>query len=171
MVPKPVPEAVANKADAANVMTVNAVLPTPRLAATPAMAAARPEERRMRENTPANSQQTTGVIASLLDIPSMMVLAYSPLFFAKKKEMTRARKAGSHKAPSEIEPGIRYPSTGHPNAMEEYVVVTEGELTLEIAGNVYVLGPGDSITFAGDEDHAYKNCSNKLTVFQSLIRY
>lgn len=55
--------------------------------------------------------------------------------------------------------------------MEEYVVVTEGELTLEIAGNVYVLGPGDSITFAGNEDHAYKNCSKKLTVFQSLIRY
>ena len=50
-------------------------------------------------------------------------------------------------------------------------MVTEVELTLEIAGNLCVLGPGDSSTFAGDEDHAYKNCSKKLTVFQSLIRY
>ena len=75
MVPKPVPEAVAKRQAATKVITVNRAGPTPMPAARPAMAAARPEERRMRENTPANSQQTTGVMASLLAMPSMMTSA------------------------------------------------------------------------------------------------
>lgn len=70
-----------------------------------------------------------------------------------------------------MDPGCHYPSVGHPNAREEYVVVTEGELTLTVAGKDYVLGPGDSITFAGEEPHAYENRSDVMTVFQSVMRY
>ena len=70
-----------------------------------------------------------------------------------------------------LEPSGHYPSVGHPNAKEEYVVVTEGELTLIIAGKPYVLGVGDSITFSGEEEHIYENRGNIRTVFQSVMRY
>lgn len=70
-----------------------------------------------------------------------------------------------------MEPNCHYPSVGHPNAREEYVVVTEGELTLTVAGQIYVLGVGDSITFAGEEPHAYENRGHVMTVFQSVMRY
>lgn len=70
-----------------------------------------------------------------------------------------------------LEPDGYYPSEGHPNAQEKYVVVTEGELTLTIAGKTYVLGVGDSITFSGEEELAYQNCGSVRTVFQSVMRY
>lgn len=71
----------------------------------------------------------------------------------------------------EIEPGVLYPSTGHPNAIEEYVVVTSGQLTLHVAGKHYVLETGDSMTFSGDEEHSYENVTRQLTIFQCLMRY
>lgn len=70
-----------------------------------------------------------------------------------------------------IEPGCHYPSVGHPNAKEEYVVVTEGQLTLTIAGQTYTLETGDSITFAGEEPHSYENRGDVMAVFQSVMRY
>lgn len=71
----------------------------------------------------------------------------------------------------EIQPGMYYPSTGHTNAQAEYVVVTQGELTMHIAGKPYCLKTGDSISFAGGEEHGYENCSDALTVFQCVVRY
>ena len=85
-------------------MMVNNVPFTPMPAAIPATPAASPDSRRIRENTPANSQQTTGMMASLLAIPLIMVSAYCFLFLEKKNAITNARKAGSHRAPSDIEP-------------------------------------------------------------------
>ncbi|MEG0779813.1 MAG: XRE family transcriptional regulator [Oscillospiraceae bacterium] len=70
-----------------------------------------------------------------------------------------------------IHPGVNYPSTTHPNAVEEYVVVTTGQLTMHIAGKEYLLETGDSITFAGDEEHAYENRGDSETVFQCVVRY
>lgn len=70
-----------------------------------------------------------------------------------------------------LDPNGYYPSVGHPNAQEEYVVVNEGELTLTIAGQVYVLCVGDSITFSGEEEHTYENRGDVRTVFQSVMRY
>lgn len=70
-----------------------------------------------------------------------------------------------------LDPGGYYPSVGHPNAQEEYVVVTEGQLTLTIAGKTHILDAGDSITFSGEEVHAYENRGDVRTVFQSVMRY
>ncbi len=69
MVPKPVPEAVANSAEAPKATMRKGVAPTPALAARPAMAPARPEARSRAEKTPANSQHTTGAMASRLAMP------------------------------------------------------------------------------------------------------
>jgi len=70
-----------------------------------------------------------------------------------------------------MEPQSYYASTGHPNALEEYLVVTSGSLTLHLAGKTYLLHSGDSLTFLGHEEHAYENASNERTVYQSMIRY
>lgn len=71
----------------------------------------------------------------------------------------------------EIDPHTHYPSTGHPNAVEEYVVVTSGRLDMHIAGKLYVMESGDSITFAGNENHAYENTSEELTIIHTMMRY
>ena len=67
--------------------------------------------------------------------------------------------------------GYKYPSTGHPNAIEEYVVVTSGKLNMHIAGKVYPMEAGDSITFAGNEEHAYENAGDQPVIYQTLMRY
>lgn len=71
----------------------------------------------------------------------------------------------------ELDPHYHYPSTGHPNAIEEYVVVTSGQLTLHIGDQIYELNEGDSITFWGNEPHSYENTSEHLVVFQTMMRY
>lgn len=71
----------------------------------------------------------------------------------------------------QIQPNTLYPSTGHPNVAEEYVVVTSGHLTLHIADKIYELEAGDSIAFAGNEDHKYETKSSEGAIFQSILRY
>lgn len=71
----------------------------------------------------------------------------------------------------ELDPGSIYPSTGHPNAKEEYVVVTSGKLNMHIADEVYQMETGDSMTFIGNEEHAYENVSDEVVIFQTMMRY
>ena len=103
MVPKPVPVAVAKRAEAINVISTNTTGPTPRLAEKPAIANASPDELSTFENTPAKNQQRIGVIASRLDIPSTNTEEYIVLSFAKKNATIIAIKAGNHKAPLEMD--------------------------------------------------------------------
>jgi len=71
----------------------------------------------------------------------------------------------------ELDPHTKYPSTGHSNAHEEYVLVTSGKLNLYIADKLYPMETGDSITFSGEEKHAYENVSDELVIFQTMMRY
>lgn len=68
-------------------------------------------------------------------------------------------------------PGNYYASTTHPNAREERVLVTQGVLTMHINGTAYQLGVGDSITFAGNETHAYENSGDETAIFHSMVFY
>jgi transcriptional regulator with XRE-family HTH domain len=70
-----------------------------------------------------------------------------------------------------LEPGCRYTSPTHPNVLEESVVVTEGELLLEIEKKSFVLREGASIKFRGDAAHAYANTTAQRTVFQNIMKY
>ena len=72
-------------------------------AATPAMPLAKPDILRILANTPAKIQHTTGMIASLLAMPSITASAYCFLSFAKKKGIKIAVKAGTQRAPSEMD--------------------------------------------------------------------
>ncbi len=51
------------------------------------------------------------------------------------------------------------------------MVVTSGRLDMHIAGKVYPMEEGDSITFAGDEEHGYGNTGDEPVFFQTMMRY
>lgn len=67
--------------------------------------------------------------------------------------------------------GCYYTSTMHPNAKAEYLVVTQGVLTMHIGDKIYTLGVGDSISFAGGEKHAYENAGAETTIYQCIVCY
>lgn len=71
----------------------------------------------------------------------------------------------------ELDPHTIYPSTSHVNAIEEYVIVTAGKLNMHVDGQVYPMESGDSLTFMGNEDHAYENISNEVVIFQTMMKY
>lgn len=50
-------------------------------------------------------------------------------------------------------------------------MVTAGRLDMHIAGKVYPMETGDSITFAGNEAHGYENTSEAPVTFQCMMRY
>ena len=50
---------------------------------------------------------------------------------------------------------------------EEFILVLEGSLTIQINSDAFILGPGDSITFDATIAHSYGNLSNGKTVIIS----
>lgn len=71
----------------------------------------------------------------------------------------------------EQEPHCRYDSTMHPNAQAEYIVVTQGVLTMHVGEKTYTLGVGDSMSFAGNEKHSYENLGDETCIFQCITHY
>lgn len=57
----------------------------------------------------------------------------------------------------EVEPGGVYPSGAHGEHTEEYIVVTKGELTVELPGENYVIHEKDVFCFQSNKEHKYKN--------------
>ena len=70
-----------------------------------------------------------------------------------------------------MEPGVRYDSTTHANAQEEYLVVTQGVLTMHVGEKTYTLGVGDSMSFAGYEKHSYENLGGETCIYQCIVHY
>lgn len=71
----------------------------------------------------------------------------------------------------ELEPGCNHISTPHDKGVEEYIIVTEGELEISINDKKFVLQKGNSIRFMANKAHQYKNTSEKKAVFQNIILY
>ncbi|WP_432409405.1 helix-turn-helix domain-containing protein [Wukongibacter sp. M2B1] len=57
----------------------------------------------------------------------------------------------------ELDEGCRYTSVGHPEKSEEYLMVLEGQLTLEINNETFILNADDTITFTASAKHVYFN--------------
>ncbi|WP_252235589.1 XRE family transcriptional regulator [Clostridium sp. ZS1] len=57
----------------------------------------------------------------------------------------------------ELDEGYSYTSVGHSKKSEEYIMVLEGELTLEVNNGTYKLTPNDSINFSASNQHVYVN--------------
>lgn len=57
----------------------------------------------------------------------------------------------------ELDEGYRYTSVGHLEKSEEYVMVLEGQLTLEVNNETFILCANDTITFTASAKHTYFN--------------
>jgi uncharacterized cupin superfamily protein len=64
-------------------------------------------------------------------------------------------------AVARVEPGADSGAKPMSHSGEELVLVTEGVLVFEIAGNRFELGPGDSLHFIGDQPHHWANEGKK----------
>lgn len=71
----------------------------------------------------------------------------------------------------ELEPGCNHQSTPHNEGVEEYVVVTKGEMEVVIENESYKLACGDAIRYFANKFHCYKNISDDTVIFQHIIYY
>ena len=71
----------------------------------------------------------------------------------------------------EIEPGGSYYSGSHGEHTREYLVVSHGELTLEMAGKTQIIPAGDAIRFDSDQEHFYKNMGKEKNRLICVFSY
>ena len=71
----------------------------------------------------------------------------------------------------ELEPGCNHISTPHNDGVEEYIIVTEGEIEINIKDEIFILQKGSSIRFMANSPHTYKNVNQDRAIFQNIILY
>lgn len=54
---------------------------------------------------------------------------------------------------------------------EEYILIKEGQLTVELAGEKHVLSSGDALQFSGQTPHSYVNSTGELASYFMLMYY
>lgn len=62
----------------------------------------------------------------------------------------------------ELDTGCSYTSDGHIEKSEEYLMVLEGELTLEVDNKTFILNADDAINFTASGKHVYLNSGNDI---------
>lgn len=70
-----------------------------------------------------------------------------------------------------LAPGAMSESSAHEAGAIEHVVVSSGELQLQLQGEWHRLAAGDGRRFDADQPHAYRNQTTEPVRFQSLIHY
>lgn len=70
----------------------------------------------------------------------------------------------------ELDTGYRYTSVGHSEKSEEYLMVLEGELNLEIRNETFNLQVDDTVAFNASTKHVYFN-SGKTTLKLAIINF
>ena len=71
----------------------------------------------------------------------------------------------------DIEQGGQLSAEGHTEGTEEFLTVFQGEVTVTISDEEYIVYKGDSIRFKADELHAYRNSGNELALINMVIHY
>ncbi len=71
----------------------------------------------------------------------------------------------------ELEPECSHKSTPHNENVEEYIIVTEGQLEISVSEETFSLKKGNSMRFMADRPHSYINHSGSRTTFQNIILY
>ena len=71
----------------------------------------------------------------------------------------------------ELEQDCNYVSTPHSEGVEEYIIVTEGEIEINIDNKKFILKKGNSIRFMANKPHTYRNINKGISVFQNIILY
>lgn len=70
-----------------------------------------------------------------------------------------------------LQPGCNYISNPHNDGVEEYIIVTEGQLDLIITETLYKLNKGDAFSFPANKKHSYQNSSDTRVCFNNIIYY
>ncbi|MDN4615323.1 XRE family transcriptional regulator [Leifsonia sp. F6_8S_P_1B] len=68
-----------------------------------------------------------------------------------------------------LAPGERHASEAHSPGTRELLQVIEGSITVESDGVAHTLGPGDALTFFGDDDHSYVNLGDAPARFTLCV--
>lgn len=71
----------------------------------------------------------------------------------------------------ELSPGCNHVSPSHNDGVKEYIIVTEGEIEIEIANEIFILKKDQSIRFMANKNHIYRNISSDKAIFQNIILY
>ena len=70
-----------------------------------------------------------------------------------------------------IEPGGALSAQPHLGGAEEYITVFAGQVEIGVGEETFALGKGDSIRFAADVVHAYRNVGAETAELSMLIYY
>ncbi|MCH4178987.1 MAG: XRE family transcriptional regulator [Megasphaera sp.] len=70
-----------------------------------------------------------------------------------------------------LEPGAVHHSDPHRKSVEEYIVVTEGALTLRVGEQEFLLTAPAKINFHSNVPHMYANYTQHPVIFQNIMKY
>ena len=71
----------------------------------------------------------------------------------------------------ELESDCNHMTTPHSDGVEEYIIVTEGKIEMDIDNKKFTLQKGNSMRFTANKPHTYKNINKGLSTFQNIILY
>lgn len=71
----------------------------------------------------------------------------------------------------DIEKGGHLNAEAHNQGTEEFLTVFQGQLTVIINDEEYIINKGDSIKFKADKLHGYRNSGNELVMISMVIYY
>lgn len=70
-----------------------------------------------------------------------------------------------------LAPRCVHQAAPHQENSEEYDLITEGNVIIDIGPETLELAPGDAIRFKADKPHTYYNHTDKPVRFQSILYY
>ena len=76
---------------------------------------------------------------------------------------------GSEIGRMEFAPGARLTGIPHTPGTREYLTCETGQIGLVVAGQEWLLQPGDVISFPGDQRHSYANPGRSTAVGYSVV--
>lgn len=71
----------------------------------------------------------------------------------------------------EIAPGGKLDSDGHPQGSQEFIIVNDGTLTLDIGTQTYHVEASQAIRFNGEHTHSYRNETDTQVLLTATIQY
>ena len=69
----------------------------------------------------------------------------------------------------EIESGSQMKGIPHASGTKEYFHCIQGEMTVNVLGNLYVVKKGDVLAFPGEANHTYSNKGKTLAIGMSIV--
>ena len=69
----------------------------------------------------------------------------------------------------EIEEGGQMKGTPHPSGTKEYFHCIQGEMTVSVLGQTYVVKKGDVLAFPGEVNHIYANKGKSKAIGMSIV--